>query len=189
MIRSVDHGCAKHRPAARSNEVGFAQGSSDRHRRPRLHHAQEVPRRPAQPPLAFVVDDLVSSARGARACSRSAARPTYCRMGARRSSQASTRRCSASDRAGSSRSAWTGRSSAVRAPYRAVAKCRSIRTLANFPPPATDEEICAALSGASRPSRANEQVFERAVDEVTAAACRARVCRWTGCRWCGYVGD
>ena len=60
----------------------------------------------------------------------------------------------------------------MRAPYRAVAKCRSIRTLANFPPPATDEEICAALSGASRPSRANEQVFERAVDDVTAAACR-----------------
>lgn len=57
--------------------------------------------------------------------------------------------------------------------------CRSIKTLANFDPPATDEEIRAAavqfvrkLSGASRPSRANEDVFERAVDEVTAAACR-----------------
>ena len=57
--------------------------------------------------------------------------------------------------------------------------CRSIRTLANFEPPATDDEIRAAavqfvrkLSGASRPSRANEQIFERAVDEVTAAASR-----------------
>jgi hypothetical protein len=57
--------------------------------------------------------------------------------------------------------------------------CRSIKTLANFQPPATDEEIRAAavqfvrkLSGASRPSHANEIVFERAVDEVTAAAAR-----------------
>jgi hypothetical protein len=57
--------------------------------------------------------------------------------------------------------------------------CRSIKTLANFSPPATDEEIRAAavqfvrkLSGATRPSRANEPVFDRAVDEVTAAASR-----------------
>ena len=57
--------------------------------------------------------------------------------------------------------------------------CRSIRTLANFEPPATDDEIRAAalqfvrkLSGASHPSRANEPVFDRAVDEVTAAAAR-----------------
>ena len=57
--------------------------------------------------------------------------------------------------------------------------CRSIKTLANFEPPATEQEIRAAavqfvrkLSGASRPSRANEHVFERAVDEVTAAASR-----------------
>jgi hypothetical protein len=57
--------------------------------------------------------------------------------------------------------------------------CRSIKTLANFEPPATDDEIRAAavqfvrkLSGASRPSRANEAVFERAVDEVSAAAGR-----------------
>ena len=57
--------------------------------------------------------------------------------------------------------------------------CRSIKTLANFSPPASDEENRAAavqfvrkLSGASRPSRANEPVFERAVDEVTAAATR-----------------
>jgi hypothetical protein len=55
--------------------------------------------------------------------------------------------------------------------------CRNIRTLANFDPPATDEEIRASalqfvrkLSGAARPSRANEEVFDRAVDEVTAAA-------------------
>jgi hypothetical protein len=57
--------------------------------------------------------------------------------------------------------------------------CRSIKTLANFAPPATDEEIRAAavqfvrkLSGATHPSRANEPVFDRAVDEVTAAASR-----------------
>ena len=57
--------------------------------------------------------------------------------------------------------------------------CRSIKTLANFEPPATDQEIRAAavqfvrkLSGASRPSRANDVVFDRAVDEVTAAASR-----------------
>src|SRR5579859_5709221 len=57
--------------------------------------------------------------------------------------------------------------------------CRSIKTLANFEPPATDAEIRAAavqfvrkLSGATRPSRANDPVFERAVDEVTAAASR-----------------
>jgi hypothetical protein len=57
--------------------------------------------------------------------------------------------------------------------------CRSIRTLANFEPPATDAEIRAAavqfvrkLSGATRPSHANELVFERAVDEVTVAASR-----------------
>ena len=55
--------------------------------------------------------------------------------------------------------------------------CRNIRTLANFEPPATDEEIRASalqfvrkLSGTARPSRANEDVFEEAVEEVTAAA-------------------
>jgi hypothetical protein len=57
--------------------------------------------------------------------------------------------------------------------------CRSIRTLANFEPPANDDEIRAAalqfvrkLSGATRPSRANELAFDRAVEEVTAAASR-----------------
>ena len=57
--------------------------------------------------------------------------------------------------------------------------CRSIKTLANFEPPANDEEIRAAalqfvrkLSGATRPSRANELAFDRAVEEVTAAASR-----------------
>ena len=57
--------------------------------------------------------------------------------------------------------------------------CRSIKTLANFEPPATDDEIRAAsvqfvrkLSGATRPSRGNEAVFERAVDEVTVVASR-----------------
>ena len=55
--------------------------------------------------------------------------------------------------------------------------CRNIKTLANFEPPATDDEIRASalqfvrkLSGATRPSRANEAAFARAVDEVTEAA-------------------
>jgi hypothetical protein len=55
--------------------------------------------------------------------------------------------------------------------------CRNIRTLANFAPPATDDEIRASalqfvrkLSGTSKPSRANEEVFNRAVAEVTDAA-------------------
>jgi hypothetical protein len=55
--------------------------------------------------------------------------------------------------------------------------CRNIRTLFNFDPPATDEEIRAAalqfvrkLSGFTRPSKTNEAAFERAVDEVSAVA-------------------
>lgn len=55
--------------------------------------------------------------------------------------------------------------------------CRNIKTLYNFEPPATDEEVRASalqfvrkLSGFNKPSRANAAVFERAVDEVTAAA-------------------
>jgi len=55
--------------------------------------------------------------------------------------------------------------------------CRSIKTLANFEAPATDEEIRASalqfvrkLSGTTRPSRVNEAVFQAAVDEVTAVA-------------------
>ena len=57
--------------------------------------------------------------------------------------------------------------------------CRNIKTLANFAPPATDEEIRASalqfvrkLSGSNRPSRSNEAVFNRAVDDVAAAAHR-----------------
>ena len=57
--------------------------------------------------------------------------------------------------------------------------CRNIKTLANFAPPATPDEIRASalqfvrkLSGSNRPSRANEAAFNRAVDEVTAAAHR-----------------
>jgi hypothetical protein len=57
--------------------------------------------------------------------------------------------------------------------------CRNIRTLFNFDPPATDEEIRAAavqfvrkLSGFSKPSHANEAVFERAVDDVSGVARR-----------------
>jgi hypothetical protein len=55
--------------------------------------------------------------------------------------------------------------------------CRNIRTLANFEPPATDDEIRASalqfvrkLSGTTKPSKANQAVFDRAVEEVTAAA-------------------
>jgi hypothetical protein len=55
--------------------------------------------------------------------------------------------------------------------------CRNIKMLANFEPPATDEEIRASalqfvrkLSGTTKPSRANEMVFQRAVEDVTAAA-------------------
>ena len=55
--------------------------------------------------------------------------------------------------------------------------CRNIKVLANFEPPATDDEIHASalqfvrkLSGTTRPSRANEEAFDRAVGEVTAAA-------------------
>ena len=57
--------------------------------------------------------------------------------------------------------------------------CRAIKTLANFEPPATDEEIRASalqfvrkLSGTARPSRANEAVFNQAVEDVTAVAQR-----------------
>ena len=57
--------------------------------------------------------------------------------------------------------------------------CRNIRTLFNFDPPASDEEINASalqfvrkLSGFTRPSKANEAVFEQAVDEVAATARR-----------------
>ena len=55
--------------------------------------------------------------------------------------------------------------------------CRNIKTLFNFAPPATDEEIHAAslqfvrkLSGFNVPSKANEVAFDRAVEEVAAAA-------------------
>jgi hypothetical protein len=57
--------------------------------------------------------------------------------------------------------------------------CRNIKTLANFEPPATDDEVHASalqfvrkLSGATKPSKANEAAFEQAVEEVTAAARR-----------------
>ena len=57
--------------------------------------------------------------------------------------------------------------------------CRNIKTLANFEPPATEDEIRASalqfvrkLSGSTKPSRANEAVFQEAVDDVTAVARR-----------------
>ena len=55
--------------------------------------------------------------------------------------------------------------------------CRNIRTLFNFNPPATDEEIRASalqfvrkLSGTTKPSQANRAAFDRAVDDVTTVA-------------------
>ena len=57
--------------------------------------------------------------------------------------------------------------------------CRNIRTLHNFDPPATEDEIRASalqfvrkLSGTTKPSKANEDAFARAVDEVAGAARR-----------------
>ena len=57
--------------------------------------------------------------------------------------------------------------------------CRNIRTLYNFEPPATDDEVRAAalqyvrkISGFTKPSQANEEAFQRAVDEVTAVSAR-----------------
>ena len=55
--------------------------------------------------------------------------------------------------------------------------CGNIKTLFNFDPPATDEEIRASalqfvrkLSGFNKPSKVNEEAFDRAIDEVSAAA-------------------
>jgi hypothetical protein len=55
--------------------------------------------------------------------------------------------------------------------------CRNIRTLHNFEPPATDDEVRASalqfvrkLSGFARPSKANQEAFDHAVDQVTQAA-------------------
>jgi len=57
--------------------------------------------------------------------------------------------------------------------------CRNIRTLFNFEPPATDDEVRAAslqfvrkVSGFAKPSQANDAAFNKAVDEVTAVARR-----------------
>ena len=57
--------------------------------------------------------------------------------------------------------------------------CRNIRTLHNFDPPATEDEIRASalqyvrkISGFSKPSQANTEAFERAIDEVAAVSAR-----------------
>jgi hypothetical protein len=57
--------------------------------------------------------------------------------------------------------------------------CRNIKTLHNFDPPATEDEVRAAaeqyvrkISGAAKPSKANEAAFERAVDAVAATSMR-----------------
>ena len=68
-----------------------------------------------------------------------------------------------------------GHEPAARAVY-AWIMCRNIRTLYNFDPPATEEEVRAAalqyvrkVSGFAKPSRANEEAFARAIDAVAAA--------------------
>ena len=57
--------------------------------------------------------------------------------------------------------------------------CRNIRTLHNFEPPATEDEIRASalqyvrkVSGSTKPSQANAEAFQRAVDDVAAATAR-----------------
>jgi hypothetical protein len=57
--------------------------------------------------------------------------------------------------------------------------CRNIKVLANFEPPASNDEVRASalqfvrkLSGTTKPSKANEEAFNRAVEEVTASARR-----------------
>lgn len=57
--------------------------------------------------------------------------------------------------------------------------CRNIRTLFNFDPPATNDEVRAAalqyvrkISGFTKPSRANEEAFNAAVDEITVVSAR-----------------
>jgi hypothetical protein len=64
-------------------------------------------------------------------------------------------------------------------PFDETIMCRNIRTLANFAPPATEDEVRASalqfvrkLSGTTRPSRANQAAFDLAVEEVAAAARR-----------------
>src|SRR6516225_5908625 len=61
--------------------------------------------------------------------------------------------------------------------WRGIAVCRNIKTLHNFKPPATAEEIRASsvqfvrkLSGFARPAKVNQAAFDRAVDEITVAA-------------------
>jgi len=72
-----------------------------------------------------------------------------------------------------------GGTSARHGAGRLGAMCRNIKTLHNFDPPATEDEVRAAalqyvrkLSGSAKPSKANETAFERAVDEVAATSLR-----------------
>jgi hypothetical protein len=67
----------------------------------------------------------------------------------------------------------------VRRNYEGTRMCRNIKTLFNFHPPVTDEEVRAAslqfvrkISGFSRPSKANEPLFQAAVDEIASVAAR-----------------
>jgi hypothetical protein len=73
----------------------------------------------------------------------------------------------------------TKRLPGLRAHWKEDSMCRNIKTLFNFDPPATDEEIRAAslqfvrkLSGFNAPSKANEDAFDRAVEETAAVARR-----------------
>src|SRR4029079_1940467 len=80
-------------------------------------------------------------------------------------------------RARRARTATSGPSRIRQSTTKVPVMCRAIKTLHNFKPPATDDEIHASalqfvrkLSGFTRPSKANEAVFERAVEQVTRAA-------------------
>src|SRR3954447_25881301 len=66
---------------------------------------------------------------------------------------------------------------ALAPPVKLTGMCRNIRTLYNFAPPASEDEVQAAalqyvrkISGFAKPSRANEEAFQRAVDAVAAAS-------------------
>jgi hypothetical protein len=69
--------------------------------------------------------------------------------------------------------------------------CRNIKTLFNFEPPATEAEIRASalqfvrkVSGFNKPSQANSEAFEHAVDEVTEATVRSRLRKRKSVRGC-----
>src|SRR5439155_1375881 len=103
--------------------------------------------------------------------SRCAVTPTKCR------SKSSSGEARCRSRSCSADSDPAGRISRRRASDRGCLMCRNIKTLHNFEPPATEEEIRASalqfvrkLSGFTQPSKANQAAFSRAVEQVTQAA-------------------